>query len=142
MLKNNMIIQMDAKQQIKKKPGLITIVYSKENSKRIVISKQITELLELESSVKVAIYGNALILSKESPQIDASFQLKEQGRKKIIYSSELVNEIRLCLPLEFDNCVSRTLYGAHFERINGEELLVVYEKEFEFEDPQLEYEEE
>lgn len=135
MKKNYNLLQINAKQSKKKEAGLITVVNSQKNGKRVVLSHAVTKLLDLESTVKIALYGNALALSKDSQQITASFKLKDQGRKKVIYSSKLVDEIGLCLPLDFENCVSRTLYGYHYENINGEEILLIYEEECKFEEP-------
>lgn len=102
--------------------GLISIINSKRNGKRLQCSSELTNKLDLEDSVFIVSDGQSIVMSKY-PLIEnsSSYNLKDgDSGKKILYCAPLVVEISDILGLNFDDCVSRTLsdveYGEDIEQ--------------------------
>ncbi len=102
--------------------GLISIINSKRNGKRLQCSSELTNKLDLEDSVFIVSDGQSIVMSKY-PLIEnsSSYNLKDgDSGKKILYCAPLVVEISDILGLNFDDCVSRTLsdveYGVDNEK--------------------------
>lgn len=108
--------------------GVLTIVNSKKNGKRIEILESLSNELDLEDDIQIGVLGNGLVLSKSLPNVSQHFSLKTVGKKRVIYSSELVKEIIDVLNLSFEGRVSRTLRGIELEENQGVMLARVFEE--------------
>lgn len=110
-------------QDVKKKnvsggSGVITIVNSLKNGKRIILSKELEELLGLKDTVNIAISdsnGHLLFYKVEKPSCN-TYSLCRQKKgdmssRLIVYNSALVKEIAEKLNLDFSGTVSVTFYG-------------------------------
>ncbi len=90
--------------------GVLTLICSKKNGKRLMISKELAETLGLTDTVKIGFIGNKLVLGKHLPGDSNEFSLKKQGKKLVVYSAEVVQKIVKTLDLEFNGKVSKTWY--------------------------------
>ncbi len=89
--------------------GALTIICSK-NGNRLMISKELAEILDLTSAVKMGFIDKDLVLGKCLPGNSNEFSLKKQGEKLIVYSAEAVRLIAQTQQISFENCVSFTWY--------------------------------
>ena len=89
--------------------GVLTLICSK-NGKRLMISKELAETLDLVDTVKIGFINDQLVLGKQLPGESNLFSLKKQGEKLIIYSAEVVRLIAQTQKLFFENRVSFTWY--------------------------------
>lgn len=90
--------------------GSLTMICSKENGKRLMLSEELAETLGLSGTVRIGFIGNQLVLGKKLPGDGNEFSLKEQGKKLIIYSAELVRIIAEKQQIVFGKRVSHTWY--------------------------------
>ena len=58
--------------------GVLTLICSKKNGKRLMISKELAETLGLTDTVKIGFIGNKLVLGKHLPGDSNEFSLKKQ----------------------------------------------------------------
>lgn len=119
----------------RKERGLISIVSTKKNGNRVIISKEIVEKLGLHDRVRVGYSENALVLSRDGNLIRKEFPLRKDRGKRIIYSKELVREIEFYLSLSFDDCTTITFYGGHEEKEEGVSYIFLYEEIGGYDEP-------
>lgn len=108
------------KKPLSTEKGLISIINSKRNGKRLQCSSELTNKLDLEDSVFIVSDGQSIVMSKY-PLIEnsSSYNLKDgDSGKKILYCAPLVVEISDILGLNFDDCVSRTLSDVEYGEDN------------------------
>ncbi len=111
----------------RKGQGVLTLVYSKKNGKRIVIRPSLVEALKLDSIVQLGFIDKSLVIGEQLPGISQDFSLKNSDKNKVIYSAPLVKEIIEELELNFDSRVSLTLTGVELEEYEGKMIARVYE---------------
>ena len=102
----------------KSKAGVLTIVNSQKNGKRIVLSKNLMQELDEPKEVQISYGSEAIAIGSDISGNDNYFTLKPQKTKSVIYSSELVKEITELYDLEFVENVSQTFYQVQYQ---GEE---------------------
>lgn len=122
--------------------GIITVVNSSKNGKRIVLGKDVVEKLSLTDSVYISKMDESIAISKNNiANASAQFRLRESGRRKIIYCGSLVDEITEHMHLDFTDKVCHTLCNGSFE-VNDEsedkELVVVITVDNELTDEETE----
>ncbi len=84
--------------------GGITLVYHK-NSKRIIFSKRIINLLGNPEKVTFKFAGNYLILKGEEFE---GFSLKSMSKQKVIYNANLIKEILDNFNIKFEDAFIKT----------------------------------
>ncbi len=106
--------------------GVITIVNSKKNGRRIEFLPQLCELLSIDEDVQLAFDENSLVVipMTEEPEYPV-FQLKKSGNKKVIYNTALVEEIIKQLKLDYSNCVSKTLDNVKIENWDEVDIAII-----------------
>lgn len=90
--------------------GALTMICSK-NGKRVMISKELAQTLELADVVKMGFIGKNLVLGKHLPGHSNEFSLKRQGGKGVIYSADVVRVIAQTQKISFKNTISFTWYN-------------------------------
>lgn len=95
--------------------GVLTIVNSKRNGKRVVLSKELMAELNEPEEVQISYGSDAIAIGADIPSNDNFFTLKTQKAKFVIYSSELVNEITVLYALKFEGNVSQTFYQVQYQ---------------------------
>lgn len=110
-----------------KRKGVLVIVCSKKNGKRLEILEPLVNELKLETEVQFGIIDKGLVIGEKLPGITQKCSLKNSKNKKIVYSSALVEEIIEKLGLDFSNKVSQTLTGVELQEYEGKMIARVYE---------------
>lgn len=99
--------------------GSLTMICSKNNGKRLMISEELAEVLGLTDTVKIGFIGDSLVLGKHLPGDENEFLLKKQAKKWVIYSAELVRIITEKQQLDFNAKVSHTWYKPIMDEHEG-----------------------
>lgn len=103
----------------RKEGGVMTVIYSQKNGKRIEFKKEFLQELSIENELKVAFDEENLYIGRDLPNISKTFSLKSQGKKAVIYSAQLAEEIIQTLRLKLDGKVSVTLTEFELDECNG-----------------------
>lgn len=90
--------------------GSLTMICSAKHGKRLMLSEELAETLELSGTVQIGFIGNQLVMGKHLPGNGSEFQLRRQGKKLIIYSAELIHIIAERQQIDFTDTVSHTWY--------------------------------
>ena len=115
MLNLDKFVLLDVADKEKKRggrKGALTMICSEKNGKRLMLSAELVETLDLgeEQSVQMGFIGKKLVLAKTLPGEANRFELKKAGKKYAIYSSDLVHEISRVQEISFERTVSFTWY--------------------------------
>ncbi len=114
-----------------RKKGLLTLVNSRKNGKRLMLSQQLEEMLELpDDNIELGFMETALVLGRKLPKVEKSFELKHQGKKAVIYSAKAVREIAQHQKIDFTDRVSHTWYKPIVEEFEGDPI-IMFEREGE-----------
>lgn len=98
-----------------RKKGSMTMICSEKNGKRLMISENLADTLRLKDMVKIGFIGKELLLGITLPGERNEYKLKRQGKKLVIYSSELISLIAECQGINFKDKVSHTWYKAKID---------------------------
>lgn len=111
--------------------GALTMICSEKNGKRLLLSVELVETLDLgeDRSLQMGFIGKKLVLAKKLPGEANCFELKKAGKKYAIYSSELVHEISRVQGISFQERVSYTWYSPIVDEIEGEIPVVLFDPE-------------
>lgn len=126
----NDVVSLDSRSTTRKgtfgKSGALTIVNSEKNGKRLILSKELEEYLQLTDSIQIAIGSNEpFILVANSDDIELprykATRLSKENKKSrlVIYNSSLVLEIASKLHLDFSDTVSVTFYETEYIEEDG-----------------------
>ena len=115
MINLDKFVPLDVADKKKKRggrKGALTMICSEKNGKRLMLSAELVETLDLgeEQSVQMGFIGKKLVLAKTLPGEANRFELKKAGKKYAIYSSDLVHEISIVQEISFERTVSYTWY--------------------------------
>ena len=103
-----------------KRDGFLSIVCSRNNGKRLMLSPQLCKELEIDSSIQLSIMEGYLLVKACNPEDKDAFLLKQQGKKKVLYSAEIVRTIAEQLELDFANKVSYTFFNVKLDEFKGQ----------------------
>ncbi len=106
-------------------PGILTIINSKGNGKRISIANQVWDKFQKTDKLQVICYRNGIAIGKEVPNSTKFFNVKKSGAKGVIYSYGLVDEITRKFNLDFSNRVSITFQKVVFKQVKGYNLAMI-----------------
>lgn len=118
MLNTKGFVPLDVIQKEKEgslKNGILTIVCSASNGKRLLFSDTLVEALHLEDSVKLGFVKGTLIVGKNLPGQGNCFHLRNNGKKKVLYSSPVVQAIAEQMQIDFSGSVSYTFYDVEMD---------------------------
>lgn len=95
--------------------GVLSIISSKRNGKRIVLSEKIMTELDNPENVQFAFDSSTIAVAECLPDNDKSFNIKISGKKGIVYAANLVDEVAEELQLDFSDKTSITFYDAEYD---------------------------
>lgn len=96
--------------------GLLTVINSKRNGKRLEIRKEVAEKLGILDEVAVAYDNNSAILFVPTAEEEVkTFKVRKSGSKFIVYSTQLVDEITKFFALDFTSTVCHTFVDGEYE---------------------------
>lgn len=113
-----------------RKKGSMTIICSAKNGKRLTISENLADILHLKDTVKIGFIGKQLLLGTSLPGEKNEYELKQLGKKFVVYSSELISLIAERQGIDFTNRVSHTWYKPIVDEVENN-TIVIFEPERE-----------
>lgn len=84
-------------------PGVITIINSKNNGKRVCIASEPMDILGNPEKIQVVLKPQGIVVGRRLPNTTKYFKVSKSGAKGVIYSYGLVEEITSKCNLEFSN---------------------------------------
>jgi hypothetical protein len=102
--------------------GVITIVYSEANGKRIKLSKGLMEELGNPQKVQFAFFDGLLAISSDLPGNNSYISLAKGG---IVYSAALIHEIVNEFDLDYSERVSITFQDVEYEENDGAPIALI-----------------
>jgi hypothetical protein len=103
-------------------PGVITIINSKKNGKRIIFASAVMDKLGNPSKLQIVFWQNGIVVGAMLPKADQFFPVKESGNKGIVYSGGLVQEITSKFNLDFSERVSITFPKVAYKDMDDQTL--------------------
>jgi hypothetical protein len=94
--------------------GVMTIINSKRNGRRITFPASVIKRLGDPESVQFAFLPDKIVVSHKLPDNENSLCFRKDGNKYILYASELVHEITEMFGLDFNDRVSITFHGIDY----------------------------
>lgn len=107
-----------------RKKGSLTIINSANNGRRLIISEDVVEILKLKETVKIGFIGKQLLLGTTLPGEKNEYELRKQGKKKVVYSAELISLITEYQGINFANAVSHTWYSPSVDEVNDTPVVI------------------
>jgi hypothetical protein len=104
--------------------GVMSIVNSKSNGKRISLSKDLLDRLNNPESVQFAFNTDSVVIGEKLPIVENSFSIRKD-KKGIIYASQLVEEITKEFSLDFSNRTSVTFHQAKYRTMGNYIIAIV-----------------
>lgn len=105
--------------------GMLSIVNSPKNGKRITLSYDIQEHLNYPDRVQFAFKDGEMAIAEQLPTNGHQFSVRKSGRKGVIYSAALVNEITEMFKLDFKNRVSLTFHDGYYGKVNDLPAVII-----------------
>jgi len=97
--------------------GIISIINSVKNGKRISLSKGLMQKLNCPKTIQFSFYDESIAIAENLPNNKGSFTIKEWKKQFLIYSAPLVNEITRTFDLDFEGITSKTFHEARYMNI-------------------------
>lgn len=94
--------------------GVISIIATERNGKRITLSHKINMHLNHPESVQIALSNEEMMIGENLPSIQGDYLLKPSGNKTVLYSSPLVEECIERYDLDYTDKTSITFYEAEY----------------------------
>lgn len=102
-----------ATQKLIPNAGVLTMINSENNGKRITFNREVQQLLNHPNTIQVGFLDNYLLLGEHLDPEATSYNLKKQGAKAVLYNKALVEEIIERFNIKYtENKVSKTFYEA------------------------------
>lgn len=105
--------------------GVLSIVNSKKNGKRVSLSRELMEQLANTETVQIGFTDQLIAISEYLGDQYTSYMLRKSGSKSIIYSSELVKQITEKYHLNFTNRTSFTFTEASYKSQGDKKIAFV-----------------
>jgi len=115
--------------------GCLTIVNSKKNGKRLEFPKSLIDALGNPDTIQVSCVGKQLCVGVKLPGNGTSYTMKKQRSKRVVYATQLIEEISRDLGISFENRVCVTFYNYEVdpEGYEGQPIAVIeYTTELNF----------
>lgn len=116
------LVKLDVSQRGR---GILSIVNTTKNGKRIHLSKTLTNILHLKEDCYIGITSIGIVVSKNEIKNSLHYQLRTMGGKNVIYSSKLVDYVTEKFKLDFKNASCITFKKYEITKINNVEVVVV-----------------
>lgn len=123
----NDLIEVSAKQSSSslRGEGVLTIVNSEKNGKRLMIAKDVMGRLGECETIQISITKAGIVVGETIPGNSKKFRVKKQGTKSIVYAAGVVREITEQFGLDYSERVSMTFSEVEFSTIQGYDVAVI-----------------
>ncbi|MFD2679258.1 hypothetical protein [Bacillus seohaeanensis] len=105
--------------------GVLSVVNSKDNGKRVAIARDVHQKLSEPSSLQIGFMNNCMLLGKQLGDTYTSYPLRKQGAKQMIYSKALVEQITNHFQLDFSNRTSITFHSVTYKKMNDQVIAII-----------------
>lgn len=105
--------------------GILTIVNSKKNGRRLSFAAEVIKTLQVKEYVQIALVGKGIAVLPPGELELEQFKLKKEGSKYIIYSSSLVQEITKVYKLDYSNRTSITFPKVKYKEEEGNKFAYI-----------------
>lgn len=99
--------------------GVLTIVKSRRNGKRVVISDTVLQRLKDPEKVQISLKDTCIAIGEKLPGCINSYAIRKSGNKGMLYSGALVQEIANKFRLDFSSRTSITFGTVKFVKSNN-----------------------
>ncbi|WP_342476492.1 hypothetical protein NYE24_19710 [Paenibacillus sp. FSL H7-0350] len=106
-------------------PCVLTVVNTKSSGKRITLSGDLIEKTGSSTAIQIAVNDEGIAIGGELPDNDTYFTLRKIGRKGVVYSTELVDEITALFELDFSERSSISFYDVSYLSVEDTEVAFV-----------------
>lgn len=106
--------------------GIISVVDTKKNGSRLMLSKKLVNHLLLGKEVYIAITDEGLIFSNENFKNAIRFEMRDMDNRKVIYNKDLINKLKTIFNLDFQG--KSIITFQKYEEINERYILVKMNK--------------
>lgn len=97
--------------------GVISIINSQKNGKRLALSDQLLSKLNYPSTIQVSFTESELVIGESIPKCTNSYNINTSGKKGLVYATALVLEICDTFNLDFSNRTSMTFDQVIYQKI-------------------------
>ena len=110
--------------------GMLTIVNSVRNGRRLEFRKEVAKQLKLVDELTVMYTDVSAIFFRGNGEREGSFRIKKSGERLVVYSGALVDELSSFFDLDFSSGVCHTFTDGEIEEIDGlaETALIITKK--------------
>lgn len=127
----------ESKKMISGDPGVLSIINSSKNGKRITFPDDVYEKIGRPEQVNIVYDEQNIYIGEGIPMADIVYDVKYENKnsescKKVLYCGVLINEMTKSLKLNFSNDrVCRTYYDVEYHEVNDKPFAVfkINEKE-------------
>lgn len=88
---------------ITREGGVITIVNTSKNGKRIHLSRRLVEELSLVNTCHIGVTNDSLVISNEEIENSMEVFVRKMGKKSVVYSSSFIDFITKKFKLNFNS---------------------------------------
>lgn len=99
--------------------GMLTVISSKNNGKRILLSASLIETLKIKDFIKLGFIDDVLVVGIDLPGEENQYQLRVQGNKRVLYSAPVVSKIAEHMHLDFSDRTCYTFCDVQLEEYNS-----------------------
>jgi len=105
--------------------GVLTIVNSVKNGKRMAISSEVYKGLGKPTSAQIGFLTSSIVIGNDLPDDFTTYELKIHGQKAIVYNTDLVKLVTSHFGLDFSERTSITFPKADYQVLNGNVIAII-----------------
>lgn len=94
-------VESECRSRKNSESGVISIVNTPDNGKRISLSKELMNKLEISNSAQIRMSDDCLLIAKQIKGSKKSFVVRKNGNKGAIYAADLIQEISKKFKLDY-----------------------------------------
>lgn len=107
------------------KPGVLSIVNPKNNTRVIILSKALMEGINNPKEVQVALGSTGIALAERLPNCASGHKIGKNGKRDVIYCAPLIQEIADKYALDYSDRSCLTFHEVEYKSINGYPVAII-----------------
>lgn len=113
--------------------GVISVISSKDNGKRILISSEAEEILDLHDTISF-LKGDGIVIMGSELMGANQYRIRRSGKRAVVYCAGLVAELSELLHLDFsDGRVSNTVSKYELSELDDKKVIVIESEDKDYE---------
>lgn len=105
--------------------GVISLINSKKNGKRLSLSSALLEYLNNPETVQIGLGDDSIVIGEVLESCDLNYTVRRQDSKGMIYAGGLVEEITSTYGLDFSDRVSITFHEVEYMEMEAYPIAVI-----------------